>query len=185
MLVRQARMEDAAQAAELIQLAIKDIAEALTGETEEEKIKKVLRDYFCQEVNRLSYRNTLVAEIEGRAAGIIISYHGSDASELDAPIIAHLHSSGNTNGAVEKEAEDEDYYIDTLSVNPEHWGKRVGTCLVAESEKLAKEKGYKTISLNVEENNIRARKLYSRLGYTASKVITINHHSYEYMVKTL
>ena len=89
-LIRKATVQDKHHAAILIHEAIHDIADTLTGETENEKIHKTLADYFSQHHNRLSYRNTIVITEEGRIAGILIAYHGKDAEQLDEPIHSHL-----------------------------------------------------------------------------------------------
>ena len=59
MYIRKATPEDAEKAAILTRLAIKEIAEVLTGETEEERILSVLADLFRKSGNRISYENTL------------------------------------------------------------------------------------------------------------------------------
>jgi GNAT superfamily N-acetyltransferase len=61
----------------------------------------------------------------------------------------------------------------------------IGTNLLKEAEKLAVQKGYHRISLNVAKENPSARKLYENLGYQDKKEIKINNHPYDYMVKML
>ena len=43
-----------------------------------------------QKKNRLSYENCFVYEQDGDAVGVIVAYHGSEATMLDAPIVHHL-----------------------------------------------------------------------------------------------
>jgi ribosomal protein S18 acetylase RimI-like enzyme len=186
MQIRKAVPDDAAKAAVLIREAIKDIAEALTGEKTKERILGVLQMYFRQDVNRLSYRNCIVVTENGALSGIIVAYHGRDVDELDRPINERLRSiSGNSEFTVEKESEREDYYIDTLCVNTEYRGRGNGAKLIEAAEQEAKRNGFNRMSLNVEKDNARARLLYQKLGYKYKKVITINDHSYDYMVKIL
>lgn len=186
MKTRRATPDDAAEAACLIREAIKDIAEALTGEKDEETILEVLRQYFQQDVNRLSYRNCIVSLEEDEMSGIIVAYHGSEADELDLPINERLRKvSGEPAITVEREAEPEDYYIDTVSVKSAFRGKGIGTKLMEAAEHEAETRGHRRISLIVEKSNINAKKLYERLGYHSVKIMTINHHSYDYMVKML
>ncbi len=59
MYIRKATPEDAEKSAILTRLAIKEIAEVLTGETEEERVLSVLADLFRKSGNRISYENTL------------------------------------------------------------------------------------------------------------------------------
>ncbi|MBA9028692.1 GNAT family N-acetyltransferase [Peribacillus huizhouensis] len=186
MLLRQAKPADAPISAYLIRLAIQDIAEALTDEQEEKAILDVLQYFFSHPNNRLSYENTLIIEIAGNVAGLIVTYLGSEAEQLDRPIVKRLREKNNNSEIMtEKEAEPGDFYIDTVSVNPQYWGKGVGTALIEAAELLGKSKGHRRMSLNVEVKNTRAHRLYSKLGYKSVNCRQINGHDYEYMVKHL
>ncbi|MGM9929839.1 MAG: GNAT family N-acetyltransferase [Bacillus sp. (in: firmicutes)] len=184
MTIRKARKEDSVQAAVLIYDAIHDIADALTGETEKQKVLKQLEVYFQQEVNRVSYSNCLVKVVEGEVVGLVIAYHGKDASIIDAPILTHLESKfPDKQITIDQETEEEDFYLDTVSVNPHFAGRGYGTELLQAAIEYAKQSGYATVSLNVEENNMRARRLYERLGFEQTMERVINHHTYGYLVK--
>ncbi len=186
MMIRQAVPADGQISAYLIRLAIQDIAEALTSEQEEEAILEVLHYFFSHPDNRLSYENTLIIEIEGNVAGLIVTYLGSDAEQLDGPIVDRLREKNNNSEiTTEKEAEPEDFYIDTVSVNPQFWGRGIGTALIEAAQELAISKGHRRISLNVEVENTRAHGLYNKLGYKTVNRRQINGHDYEYMVKQL
>lgn len=186
MMIGQARKKDSKEAAVLIYDAIHDIAHALTGEKEKEKVLKQLEAYFQQEHNRMSYRNCFVKIVDEKVIGIVVAYHGKDALSLDAPIVAHLKDKKGESGFhIDQEADEEDYYIDTVSVNPQFSGQGFGTELLQFICRHADCSGYSSISLNVEENNSSARRLYERLGFKQKKNITINNHTFSYLVKQL
>ncbi|MEN3008175.1 GNAT family N-acetyltransferase [Pseudothermotoga sp.] len=52
-----------------------------------------------------------------------------------------------------------------ISVRKSHWGKGIGSALMSEALKIAKQKGFKKIQLEVMENNERAIKLYQKFGF--------------------
>lgn len=184
--IRRAKQSDADAASRLIRMAIKDIAEALTGEKEEERILEVMSHFFKEEKNRLSYKNCFICEINGGVAGLIICYYGGDAAELDEPLAVRLRIiKKDPSIKIDKEADEDDFYLDTLCVDPEFRGKGIGTELLEYTEQYAKEKGYKRLALVVEQDNAKAQKLYARLGYLELKKIMIHHHQYEYRVKIL
>lgn len=187
MTIRTADKKDSKQAARLIYDAIHDIAEALTGEQETDRILQGLEAYFKEEGNRLSYENTLVKSTKEHAvAGLVIVYSGSDAKKLDEPILAHLQQRKPQSPAtIDEEADEEDFYIDTISVSPPFRGKGIGTELLQAAIAFAAEKGFKMVSLNVEENNNKAKQLYERFGFIFKKYRIINGHTYLYMVKEL
>lgn len=184
--IRKATQDDATVTAPLIRLAIQDIAEALTGEVKEERILEVLADFFRQKRNRLSYENCFVFDMDGLVIGLILCYFGGEAAELDEPLAARLRMVKNDPSlTIEKEADIEDFYLDTLCVESAYSGQGIGTALIQFAEQYAKEKGYARISLVVEQNNFKAQQLYTKLGYSPVKMIVIHHHQYEYRVKSL
>ncbi|WP_185148023.1 GNAT family N-acetyltransferase [Peribacillus simplex] len=186
MYIRKATPEDADKAAILTRLAIKEIAEVLTGETEEERILYVLADLFRKSGNRISYENTFVSEHDGQVSGLIIAYHGKDAESLDKPIVKRLRTKmKDPSVTLDKEAEMKDFYLDTLCVDPNFQGKGIGSALIQYVEGYAKQKGYPRVSLVVENENEGANRLYSRLGYEEMKTITISGHDFGYMVKEI
>lgn len=186
MTIRNARKEDCSQAAILIYDAIHDIADALTGETERAKVLLQLENYFCKEGNRLSYHNCLVKVVGEEVVGIIIAYHGKDASRLDGPILSYLQEKNPIEEVIlDREADEKDYYLDTVSVNPAYGGKGFGTDLLEAAILHAVKLGISSISLNVEENNVKARRLYERLGFGYEKDRMINGHLYAYLVKQI
>ncbi len=62
-----------------------------------------------------------------------------------------------------------DMYIDILAVAPAMRGKGVGTLLLDAVFQTAREKGFKSVSLEVVDTNPDARRLYERLGFVARR----------------
>ncbi|MEH7494037.1 GNAT family N-acetyltransferase [Neobacillus niacini] len=183
---RGAVKKDAKKAAELIHIAIADIAEKLTGQTNKENIRETMANFFREENNRLSYQNMIVADLLGEVAGIVIIYPGEEASRLDEPILKRLRKKRRNEVIfLDKEADEGDFYIDTVCVDDRFRGLGIGTMLLKEAEKAALQKGYSRLSLNVAQDNPVAKKLYESIGYKRDKVIKINEHPYDYMVKIL
>jgi ribosomal protein S18 acetylase RimI-like enzyme len=56
-------------------------------------------------------------------------------------------------------------WIDTLSVVESARGQGIGTQIVQEFIRIGKERGYTAVKLEVINSNIRAKMLYSRLGF--------------------
>lgn len=184
MTIRPAVREDAKQAARLLYDALHDVAHQLTGEASEQDAVSVLEQYFAAEQGRLSYQQAIVMEEEGEAAGVIVVYGGDQIGELDQPILERLRSMKNDpNLTLDKESDEDEYYIDTLSVSPKFSGKGIGTKLIHAAEERAKERGYAKIAMAVVTDNSRAYSLYLHLGYEVDKEIMINGHVYYHMVK--
>ncbi|MCJ8010947.1 GNAT family N-acetyltransferase [Paenibacillus sp. KQZ6P-2] len=186
MTIRPAVREDAEQAARLLYDALHDVAHQLTGEESEQDAVRVLEEYFAAEEGRLSYHQAIVKEVEGVVAGIIIVYGGDQIGELDQPILERLRKMKNDPDLrLDKESDEDEYYIDTLSVSPAFSGQGIATKLIHKAEERAKELGYEKIAMVVVTDNSRAYSLYLHLGYEVDKEIMINGHVYYHMVKHL
>lgn len=143
-MIRKAKKTDAVEVAPLLYNALHEIAEKITGSTVEAKVILGLETWFVKENNRLSYENCLVAEQGGKVVGVIVVYHGSDAEQLDAPILHYLRELHEDESiTLEKEAELDEYYIDTLSVSSMCSGRGIGSKLIDAAELHATEKGMK------------------------------------------
>jgi ribosomal protein S18 acetylase RimI-like enzyme len=59
----------------------------------------------------------------------------------------------------------DEFRIETLAVAAEARGQGIGTRLLNEAERHAREHGYAVLSLDVVDTNLRARQLYERLGF--------------------
>jgi len=186
MTIRQAVREDAKQAARLLYDALHDVAHQLTGEEKEEDAVTVLEQYFAADNGRLSHKQAIVKEADGEVAGVVVAYGGDQIHELDRPMLERLRKLKNDPTLkLDKESDEDEYYIDTLSVSPKFGGQGIGTKLIHAAEEKARERGYGKIAMAVVTDNTRAYSLYLHLGYEVDKEITINGHVYYHMVKFL
>lgn len=183
-LIKQATPADASAIAPLIYNAIGDIMYRLTGEQEEATSLTTLATLVEQTNNRHSYTNTFVATENDEIVGILVIYNGKDGATLDRALEKWLAAKG-AYATIDLEAYDDEYYIDTISVAETARGKGIGTKLFAFAEVLAKEQGFKKLSLNVETAKHDARRLYERLGFVETEMIPIIDEPFHHMVKQL
>lgn len=186
MTIRSGIKEDAQASARLLYDALHDVAHQLTGEASEQGALEVLEQYFTAEEGRLSHKQALVKEVDGMTAGVVIAYGGDQIAELDRPILERLRAiRQDPKVKLDKESDEDEYYIDTLSVSPHYGGQGIGTALIQAAEIKAKELNYNKIAMAVVTDNTKAYALYLRLGYQVDKEIMINGHVYYHMVKHL
>ena len=119
------------------------------------------RDRARRDGGSFSYRNTIVAESEGRVAAALIGYPIADTPEpLPAnlpPIVVPL-----------QELEDlvpGTWYVNVLAAYPEHRGKGYGAALLGLADGLARATRRRAMSIIVADSNTGARRLYERCGY--------------------
>ncbi|MFT4712678.1 MAG: GNAT superfamily N-acetyltransferase [Candidatus Azotimanducaceae bacterium] len=76
-----------------------------------------------------------------------------------------------------------------MTVVPEYQSSGIGTGIIRFFESLAREKGYSSLGLAVAHENIRANKLYQRLGYAQTVaddfVASYQHESQDGSVVTI
>lgn len=183
--IRQAAPSDAAIAVPLIIDAIGNIAEQMTGETEPKAVEQELIGLFKREDNRHTYLNTVVAQIGGGIAGVMVLYSGKQAIALDSNLVQWLRSKTSEQIDIPPEAHSDEFYIDTVCVHPDFRGQGMGTLLLEHAEKIAQEAGFDKLTLNVEEEKEAAIRLYERIGYRVTEPWTIYGGVFHHMVKRL
>ena len=67
----------------------------------------------------------------------------------------------------------DEFYVDGIAVVEEMRSKGIGSGLFERLERVALEKGIRTISLGVVDTNARAEALYRRLGFVETRRVTI------------
>ena len=109
-----------------------------------------------------AYRNTVVREEAGKVAACLIGYPLGDKPEpvddsvpaLLVPLLKLEHLVPGT------------WYINVLASIAEFRSRGVGSALMAKADELAAKSGARGLSLIVEDTNLKARKLYERLGFS-------------------
>lgn len=183
--IRKAKPSDSPKIAPLIYDAIGDIAFRITGENNIEKMFSKLEQLITQEDNRHSYLNTFVAANDDEILGIAVLYDGKTGNALDRQLEKTTFEKYGTEIKIDVEAYDEEFYIDTVCIDKAYRGKGIGTALLSFAEEEGKRRGYKLLSLNVEEQKERARALYNRIGFVATEPWTIIDEPFIHMVKEI
>ena len=181
--IRQAYPQDAKKVVPLIIEAIGDIANRLTGEQDPVAVERELGILFTREDNRHSYLHTFVAVADEKIVGILVYYHGEEAKILGANLMQWLSTKNAATTLIDKEAHEDEYYVDTICVTPEARGKGIGSLLLQFAIDQTKERGGHKLSLNVETKKEQAIRLYERVGFVITEPWTIIDEPFHHMVK--
>jgi ribosomal protein S18 acetylase RimI-like enzyme len=176
--------DQAPPASRLIYLTMKITADHLFGLGSPQNGLQVLEGLFRLQSNRFSYQFTQIVPIGSQPAGLVVAYPGKLMKSLELPMALHLFKIKGVKEFVQfmmraiplasvEEAEDDEYFISNLAVSPEKQGKGLGSHILAQVEKKAVTLGFKKISLTVDVDNERARRLYERNGFTVVKKVCI------------
>ncbi len=129
-----------------------------------------------------SYKNALVAEINGVSVGAIIGYDGAKMWELRKPTFEMIEKITGTAPQLEEETGPGEFYLDSLAVLPEYQGQGIGATLISEASKQAFDNGFNRVALLVDLANPNAERLYARLGFHRDKPVVLLGHEMFHMV---
>ena len=145
------------------------------GEEHESGFIERLQHFFRQDGNRFSYQNIQVADQNSEVVGLVLSFGGRDEARLNAAIGSWL----------EREAQDDEWYIDALAVLKNWSHKGIGTRLLQNAEQQARQHHYPKIALHVAQGNQQALDLYAHLHYVVTQQTVLYQRPHVRMVKTL
>lgn len=184
-IIRPATIADANEIVPILLDVLGDIADTLAGSNDRQTTLQVITHFFKQTDNRLSYKNCSVMVCEGQIVGGFVAYHGSQMTNLDQPYIDRIWRETGQLIHIVKEAQDDEYYLDTIGILAQHRNKGLGTALIQQFEQEACSKGYKKVALLVDKDNGRAYALYQSLGYVADSELIVCGHEFWHLVKQL
>lgn len=165
---------------------LRDLGIRVLNNQTEEKIVNFLKGLYVKDNNRFSYHNMLVKESCGHVAGIAIVYHGKNAEKFDKHFLRYLQQEFHSDDIeLSKETEDDEFYLDSLAVSPHHRKQGIGGELLKAFESIGEEKGFQKLSLNVDEENENAYRLYKKNGFEFESTFDLYGHPYLHMVKYL
>ncbi len=134
-----------------------------------------LQHFFRRDGNRFSYQNIQLAEQSSEVVGLVLSFGGRDEARLNAAVGSWL----------EREAQDDEWYVDALAVL-KNWGRKgIGTRLLQTAERQARQHHYPKIALHVAQGNTQALDLYAHLHYVVTQQTFLYQRPYVRMVKTV
>ena len=157
--LRPARPGDAEDLARLADLAGEGLASALwagMAEPGEAPLDVGARRAAGKE-GAFSWRNAVMAEVDGRVAGALVAYHVRAPEPLDGVPALVRPLQALENRAVGT------LYLNVLATYPEFRRRGVASRLLAEAERWGR--GSRGLSLIVADRNLAARRLYEAFGF--------------------
>ena len=187
-MLRSAKISDAEQVVPLIMIILKDMELPFLLKYGEEKVTTVLKKGFMTETYRYSYKRALVVEEEGEILGVAFGYNESEESTIDDPLFPILKEEGIGEAEkmfTDKEAFENEWYLDSIAVRSDQRGKGIGALLLNALPEFARSQGADKLGLSVDDANPRAKKLYMREGFEEVGRKTISGHLYDHMQKRI
>ena len=171
-LVRRARAADAADIERLALASAEHFLPAVFGP----RIARAVRTLASGRGTLFSHAHAWMAEIDGRAVGMLLGYSGAEkAAEDPATGMGLLRTIGP--GMVRRlgrllrlqrmigTIEAKEWYVSNVAVYAEFRGHGIGRTLMEVAEQEARDAGSVSVVLNVETDNVSAIRLYEMLGF--------------------
>ncbi len=168
---RPAARTDAPLLAELVNYAGEGLPLYLWEQMKEngETAWQVGHKRAAREDGSFSYRNAVVIEHQGRAAGCLIGYEIPDKPE---PVDADMPEVFKPLQELENRAAST-WYVNVLAVVPEYRNLGLGAQLLGFANEKGRKLGTRGMSMIVSDDNSGARRLYERVGYRVHSSLPI------------
>lgn len=193
--IYNATEEDAHIVATLMYKALGDYANFLMMTDNEEAILSRIQICFKSPApNQLHQSNFIIAWLDGFVVGECSSYAGNKIEQYNknlSDIISEFHERDEKIDHVTelleylKEANKDEYYIDTLSVDPDVRGKGIARLLVDKVAERAKLEGFSKLSLVVQEGKEYLLEFYKKLGFEFFEERDLGGINYYRLIKKL
>lgn len=187
-MIRPAQPADFAQVFPIINQIFEDMDLDVIKNLPEGQFYQLLAKGWQQPEYHYSYARTVVEEQDGQIRGILNSYSWQDEPVIDQAI-TKFYQEFNLPDDLEffpdVETRQDEWYLDSLAVAPQFQGQGVGGSLLDFAPQIARDHGHKKISLNVDQANPNAQRLYERKGFVKTEELMIGKHHYNHLVKDL
>jgi len=162
---RPARKADAAALAVLVDIAGEGMPAYMwsTLKAPGQSLLELGRERAQRETGGFSYRNSIVAEVDGEIAASLVGYRLEDPYDLEASL---AETPEMVRPLVRLEAKAPgSWYVNVLATFPEFRRQGIAGRLLAIAEDKAREERAPSLSVIVASWNAPAARLYARAGY--------------------
>ena len=164
--LRDATMDDAPFIGRVVLAGIDmlDIDEKLSDE--QRAIYEHLMDICRMDDTLYSYRNTIIAEVDGNRVGALVAYDGARYAALRAKTFGLVQqTSGMDLSRNAMEAGPGEFYLDSMAVLSDYRGLGIGKMLICDRMDYALRNGFQKVTLLVDKDKPRLQQYYESLGF--------------------
>lgn len=177
--IRKATKADAPLIAKVVVMAI---GEEGTRHYCGENHQLVLEEIARLEDSQYSYRNAVVAEVDGTPAGAAVAYDGANLYRLRDVTLKFIFEHTGKLHNIEDETDASEVYLDSIAVLPQYRGLGIGKQLLLALKGMAHDKYEKDLGLLVDFENPDAERLYKSVGFERMNVKDFLGHKMWHLV---
>ncbi|MCT0195439.1 GNAT family N-acetyltransferase [Lactiplantibacillus plantarum] len=185
--IRTAQPQDSAQIAPLIAMIYRDMEMPVLKNVSEADLLAMLTELYQRPANLDGLAQTFVAVMDHKIVGVAFGHLAKNevaVNDLLRTTSGH-HAGFEAPLELGGETLPNEWYLSMLAVDPQAQGHGVGSALLEALPGLVGQLGATKLSLNVDDGNPRAAKLYHRHGFVPDGQLMIGTHPYQHLVKPL
>lgn len=131
-----------------------------------------------------SYRNTIIAEVNGDVAGALVAYDGSRYASLRRTTFSMAKDGmGVSLDQNAMETSEGEYYLDSMAILPQFRGLGIGKMLMLRHIEYAECLGINKVTLLVDQHKPRLQVYYENLGFAFGEEVFVFGEWYNKLVK--
>lgn len=180
--IRPATLNDIEIIADIVCMAIND--PSTVDEYFGKEYNRVIQTIAKHNLSQYSWKNTLIAQIDGVVAGGIIGYNGSDLEKLRENTLSIVYELTGKKLNIPDETQAGEFYLDSLGVYPNFRNRGLGIKLVETFCKNVFDQGHNCVGLLVDYTNPIAESIYIKLGFGHIDNKMFFDHKMKHLVKT-
>ena len=177
--IRKATINDAPLIARVVAMAIGE--EGIRHYCGDD-FQSVLEEIARLENSQYSYRNTIIAEVDGKPAGAAVAYDGACLYQFRDVTLKHIFDRTGKIHNIEDETDASEVYLDSIAVMSEYRGCGIGKKLLRALKEIAFKEYGKPLGLLVDFENPDAERLYKSVGFERVNVKDFLGHKMWHLV---
>ncbi|MFT8825124.1 MAG: GNAT family N-acetyltransferase [Liquorilactobacillus mali] len=188
MLIRKATKMDSGAIVSLFNIIIDEMALDVIKSLDRSKLDIVFQKSFETQEFLTDWAQTTVAVENDKVVGFLYGYSFENEKKINKLMHSFLKDAGLSPSIVifsDPEAFPNEWYLNSIAVDPEYQGHGIGSKLLETATIVAAKQNKNKLGLNVDWENPRAEALYYSYGFRNVGLTILGDHNYNHLQKNV
>lgn len=188
LLIRKATDQDSKAIVSLFNIIIDEMDLEIVRTLDRSKLDIVFQKSFKTPEFLSKWAQTIVAVENDKVVGFLYGYPFENEKKINKLMHSFLQDAGLSPSIVifsDPEAYPDEWYLNSIAVNPKYQGHGIGSKLLTATADLAANQNKNKIGLNVDWENPRAEALYHNYGFKNVGQTKLGDHNYNHLQKSI
>lgn len=188
MLIRKATKKDSSAIVSLFNIIIDEMDLDVIKSLDRSKLDIVFQKSFETQEFLTDWAQTTVAVENDKVVGFLYGYSFENEKKINKLMHSFLQDAGLSPSIVifsDPEAFPNEWYLNSIAVDPEYQGHGIGSKLLEAASIVAAKQNKNKLGLNVDWENPRAEALYYSYGFRNVGLTILGDHNYNHLQKNV